>query len=195
MTFLREFEGKKGAESKKLDEAEREVEGKSQVEREDEGKKQNQTLRKELQKLKEETERLNVMLESSKEVMVGKDAALAKLGALYDKYVVLRKPKNLRNELKVTVATLSDLQTESIDTRKEGRGAPFGDDIQKCVMELVGELDVPTTKKWRKVEQLLIRKHVAIRKMCYKCSEHCARPYGRDGHCMEMRILGREGKL
>ena len=63
-----------------------------------------------------------------------------------DKSVVFRKRKNLRNELKETVATLSDLQTERIDTRKEGRGAPFGDDIQKCVMELIGELDVPTTK-------------------------------------------------
>jgi len=62
-----------------------------------------------------------------------------------NKSIVLRKLKKLRNELKVTVATLSDLQTERIDTRKEGRGAPFGDNIQKCVMELVGELDVPTT--------------------------------------------------
>ena len=33
-----------------------------------------------------------------------------------------------------------------MDTRKEGRVAPFHDNIQKCVMELVRELDVPTTK-------------------------------------------------
>ena len=39
-----------------------------------------------------------------------------------------------------------DLQTEHIETRKESRGAPFRDNIQKCIMQLVGELDVPTTK-------------------------------------------------
>lgn len=63
-----------------------------------------------------------------------------------DKYVVLRKLQNLKNELKETAAVLLDLQSEMIDTRKEGRGAPFRENIQKCVMELVGELDVPTTK-------------------------------------------------
>ena len=39
-----------------------------------------------------------------------------------------------------------DLQSEHIHTRKESRGAPFSDNIQKCIMQLVGELDIPTTK-------------------------------------------------
>ena len=47
----------------------------------------------------------------------------------------------LKNELK-----LLDLQSEHIETRKESRCAPFRDNIQKCIMQLVGELDVPTTK-------------------------------------------------
>ena len=38
------------------------------------------------------------------------------------------------------------IQSEHIETRKESRGAPFRDNIQKCIMQLVGELDVPTTK-------------------------------------------------
>ncbi len=52
----------------------------------------------------------------------------------------------LKNELKENIATLLDLQSEHIQTRKESRCAPFRDNIQKCIMQLVGELDVPTTK-------------------------------------------------
>ena len=59
----------------------------------------------------------------------------------------------LKNELKENIATLLDLQPEHIETRKESRGVPFRDNIQKCIMQLVGELDVPTTK----VSQVLQR--------------------------------------
>ena len=52
----------------------------------------------------------------------------------------------VKNELKENIATLLDLQSEHIQTRKESRGAPFRDNIQKCIMQLVGELDVPTIK-------------------------------------------------
>ena len=51
----------------------------------------------------------------------------------------------LKNGLKENIATLLDLQSEHIQTRKESRCAPFRDNIQKCIMQLVGELDVPTT--------------------------------------------------
>ena len=44
----------------------------------------------------------------------------------------------LKNELKENIATLLDLQPEHIETRKESRGAPFRDNIQKCIMQLVG---------------------------------------------------------
>ena len=63
-----------------------------------------------------------------------------------DKHFALKKITTLSNELKETIATLLDLQSEHIHTRKESRGAPFSDNIQKCIMQLVGELDIPTTK-------------------------------------------------
>ena len=34
---------------------------------------------------------------------------------------------------------------EHIQTRKESRDAPFRDNIQKCIMQLIGELDIPTS--------------------------------------------------
>ena len=63
-----------------------------------------------------------------------------------DKHFALKQITTLKNELKENVSTLLDLQSDHIETRKESRGAPFKDNIQKCVMQLVGELDIPTTK-------------------------------------------------
>ena len=65
----------------------------------------------------------------------------------------LKHKQSLRKELKEwkhsyesVQAELLELKSESLQTRKDGRGRPFLDSIEKCLMNLIGECDVPSTK-------------------------------------------------
>ena len=93
--------------------------------------KQNPTLRKELQKLKEETKRLNVMLESSKEIMVGKDDALEKLGTLCGA---------LKDECYVKSKGITNLE-EKMSMIKNLKLKEANDNVRKFVVQLTENIE------------------------------------------------------
>ena len=64
-----------------------------------------------------------------------------------DKIAVVKELRQMKLRCVDLEAEILSLTDSKLETRKDGlNGQSFTDDIEKCVMELVGELDVPTNK-------------------------------------------------
>ena len=75
---------------------------------------------------------MTVQLKKIKKELNTSNSKLKKCRA--DKHIGFKKLTAVKNELKESTATLLDLQSEHIETRKESRGAPFKDNLQKSAL-------------------------------------------------------------